>query len=194
MAHILATLSHNLAISEDDMALPENWQQANSAHPSVGHKLDGRTLALHSLAVVPELQHTRLGTTLLRSWIQMVKDAKVADRIVLLTYEKLVPWYSDFGFTSHGKSYNEHGGEGWIDMVGSSRRHTCLMYRSSSCTTTTTATCRSCCRPSSTHPFWGRTSCSVLDSTTGQTSASLSGSLMMPATSCLAPSFCLTTA
>jgi len=117
MAHILVTLTTNLSVQEEDMALPPDWQDPKSTSAEVGHRVDGRTLALHSLAVLPELQRARLGTTLLRSFIQMVKDAKVADRISLLTYERLVPWYAEFGFTSFGKSRNKHGGEDWYDLV-----------------------------------------------------------------------------
>jgi Acetyltransferase (GNAT) family len=124
MAHILVTLTTNQTVQEEDMALPPDWKEPNpKSAPELGHKLHGRTLALHSLAVLPELQHARLGTTLLRSFIQMVKDAKVADRIALLTYERLVPWYSEFGFTSSGKSSNQHGGEDWYDLVSSICRH-----------------------------------------------------------------------
>jgi ribosomal protein S18 acetylase RimI-like enzyme len=126
MAHVLATLTTNPTVMEEDMALPPDWQQPKSnLAPELGHKLNGRTLALHSLAVLPQLQRNNLGTTLLKGYIQMVKDAKVADRIALLTYENLIPWYSAIGFTSTGKSENQHGGEAWYDMVSKSViRHT----------------------------------------------------------------------
>jgi GNAT superfamily N-acetyltransferase len=124
----LVTLTTNTTVKEEDMALPPDWEKPNpTSAPEIGHKLHGRTVALHSLAVLPELQRARLGTTLLRGFIQMVKDSKVADRISLLTYEKLIPWYEEFGFTCSGKSSNQHAGQDWYDLVSALPCHLSLI-------------------------------------------------------------------
>lgn len=100
------------------MALPPDWQlPIPKDKPNLGHKTGGRTVALHSLAVLPDLQGRHVGSTLLKGFIQMVKDAKVADRIALLTYKKLVPWYEKFGFENRGRSDATFGGEEWYDLV-----------------------------------------------------------------------------
>jgi GNAT superfamily N-acetyltransferase len=100
------------------MALPLDWQSPNPTEASnLGHKKAGRTVAIHSLAVLPEFQGDHLGTTFLNGFVKMVRDAKVADRIALITYEKLTTWYERFGFKSRGPSNCQYGGGGWFDMV-----------------------------------------------------------------------------
>jgi hypothetical protein len=47
----------------------------------------------------------------------MVKDSKVVDRVALITFERLVPWYERFGFENLGKSNAQYAGEEWYDMV-----------------------------------------------------------------------------
>jgi ribosomal protein S18 acetylase RimI-like enzyme len=101
------------------MNVPEGWNSSTAidASPATGHKPGGRTVALHSLAVLPELQGSRVGTTLLRAFIQMVKDAKIVDRISLITFDRLVPWYKRFGFENKGKSKTEYAGKEFYDLV-----------------------------------------------------------------------------
>jgi len=115
MGQILVTLTTNTTINEEDMVVPAGASTAGTTN--CGHRVGGRTIALHSLAVLPELQKARVGSTLMRSYIQMVQDAKVADRISLLTYEHLVPWYEKLGFSCLGKSECQYGGRDWYDLV-----------------------------------------------------------------------------
>ena len=104
LAHLIATLTTNFTIQDADMTL-------------TGHKYYGRTIALHSLAVLPELQGLHLGQTLIKSFIHMVKSLGLYDRISLITYEHLICWYELLGFTYHGPSTCVYGGEQWHDMV-----------------------------------------------------------------------------
>jgi len=116
VAHILATLTENSTVKDEDMAIPPDWKTAGTKS-KVGHNVLGRTIALHSLSVLPELQGARIGSTILRAYIQMMKDAHNFDRIAILTWERLVPWYESFGFEIAGKSAVKYGGEEWVDMV-----------------------------------------------------------------------------
>lgn len=85
----------------------------------IGHQEDGRTIGIHSLAVLPEYQRKGLGTILLKAYIQRMTDSEIADRISILTYEDLAPWYEKtFGFKNDGKSEAAFGGGDWVDMVG----------------------------------------------------------------------------
>jgi ribosomal protein S18 acetylase RimI-like enzyme len=119
LAHILVTLTDNELVEESDIAVPQGWNTTTvDASQATGHQPCGRTVALHSLAVLPELQGSRVGTTLLRAFIQMVKDAKIVERISLITFEELVPWYERFGFENQGKSKNEYAGKEFYDLVG----------------------------------------------------------------------------
>jgi ribosomal protein S18 acetylase RimI-like enzyme len=118
VAHILATLTDHETVHDEDMALPKDWNTSTpDTSQGFGHKPGTRTAALHSLSVLPDLQASRVGSTLLRTFIQMIKDAKIVDRIALLTFERLVPWYERFGFENLGKSSAQYAGEEWYDMV-----------------------------------------------------------------------------
>lgn len=118
LAHVVVTLTTNDTVLDSDMALPSDWNSPiPTADPSAGHKPEGRTIALHSFAVLPTLRGRGLGGTLLRGWIQMMRASKIADSIALLTYERLIPLYEKFGFTCMGKSDATYGGEQWYDLV-----------------------------------------------------------------------------
>ena len=82
-----------------------------------GHDEAGRTLAVHSLAVLPAYQKFGLGTTLMKAYVQRMLESDVADRISILTYESLVPFYKKLGFEELGKSDATYGGGDWINMV-----------------------------------------------------------------------------
>lgn len=117
LAQIIATLTTNVLVKDDDMAVPENWQETWPAESTAGHKEHGRTLAIHSFAVLPGYQRRGLGTTLLKAYVQRMVEGEVADRISILAYDHLVPYYQRMGFDHKGKSSSTHGGENWNDMV-----------------------------------------------------------------------------
>ena len=85
--------------------------------PHRGHNEAGRTLAVHSLAVLPAYQHVGLGTTLMKAYVQRMVESDVADRISILTYEDLIGFYTKLGFENKGKSSNSYGGGNWTNMV-----------------------------------------------------------------------------
>jgi GNAT superfamily N-acetyltransferase len=83
----------------------------------LGHQDQGSTIAIHSLAVLPEHQGKGIGSTLLKAYIQRIKDAAIADRIALLSHDDLVPFYTALGFENSGVSDCTFGGGGWNDLV-----------------------------------------------------------------------------
>jgi hypothetical protein len=104
------------------MALPEDWQSPDPQPPKagtepLGHQSHGKTIAIHSVAVLPAHQRKGLGRTLMRSYIQRMEDSGVADRLALLAHEPLVPFYERLGFDNNGKSKATFGGGGWYNMV-----------------------------------------------------------------------------
>jgi predicted N-acetyltransferase YhbS len=105
------------------MSYPPDWQNKSSTLPKpdgsepLGHQDQGSTIALHSLAVLPEHQGKRLGTTLMKSYIQRIKDAMIAERISLLSHDHLIPFYEGLGFKNKGASNCKFGGGGWTNMV-----------------------------------------------------------------------------
>jgi len=54
---------------------------------------------------------------LLKSYIQRIESAGLADRIAIISHEPLVGFYESFGFESKGQSKVQFGGGGWTDMV-----------------------------------------------------------------------------
>ena len=105
------------------MKVPEDWQTRKRSLPDageknyVGHEDQGGTVALHSLAVKAEHQKKRVGSTLMKSYIQRIKEAQIADRIALLAHDHMVPFYESLGFENHGPNACTFGGGGWFDMV-----------------------------------------------------------------------------
>lgn len=105
------------------MDFPKDWKTNKSsiAKPGekepLGHQEVGGTICIHSLAVLPAYQHMGIGSVLLRSYIQRIKDAKIADRLALLAHEDMKKFYARFGFDDMGPSQASFGGGGWNNMV-----------------------------------------------------------------------------
>ena len=100
--------------------MPANWKEQRSTvenGETIGHDEYSRTIALHSLAVLPEHQGKQVGSTLLKSYIQRIREAGIADRIVIIAHDNLIPFYEGFGFENRGPSECKHGGGGWYDLV-----------------------------------------------------------------------------
>lgn len=115
LGHVIATKTSNETVHDDDMALPDD--QSTTSQSQFGHNEHGRTVCIHSLAILPAFQHQGLGRMLLKSYIQRIESAALADRIAIIAHEPLVGYYESFGFKSRGQSKVQFGGGGWTDMV-----------------------------------------------------------------------------
>lgn len=131
MAQIIATKTSNTLVSDDDMMLPlPDQSNVNNAPPEAGvphrgHNEAGRTLAVHSLAVLPSYQKEKLGTTLMKAYVQRMVESDVADRISILTYDELTGFYEKLGFEKRGKSDTQYGGGNWTNMVSECLNEAC---------------------------------------------------------------------
>ncbi|TKA68092.1 hypothetical protein B0A49_04041 [Cryomyces minteri] len=117
LAHLVCTKSTHTTVRDQDMDYPKDWRAEPSAKPYLGHKESGRTVCVHSLAVLPGYQGRGYGSALMKSFVQRIETSGVADRIALLTYDRLVPFYEKLGFKNLGKSEATFGGVAWSDMV-----------------------------------------------------------------------------
>lgn len=107
------------------MALPSNWRARKSSLPEagvgdeepVGHRDEGGTICVHSLAVAKEHQGIGLGSIVFKAYIQRIKDSKIAERLALLAHDNLVGFYTGLGFENMGPSNVTFGGGGWNNMV-----------------------------------------------------------------------------
>jgi guanine nucleotide exchange factor len=62
------------------------------------HKPNGSTLVIHSVSVVPEMRRKKLGTDMLKRYMDNIvnnKDYTNISLVLLLTHEYLVPFYSN---------------------------------------------------------------------------------------------------
>ncbi|KAH9831316.1 polyamine acetyltransferase [Teratosphaeria destructans] len=113
LGHILATKTTNPIVTDDDMAIPP----PDTSDPHIGHKEEGRTICIHSLAVLPEYHRRGLATTLMQAYLQRIESHGVADRVALIAHEHLIGFYEKFGFVNKGRSEAQFGGGGWFDLV-----------------------------------------------------------------------------
>lgn len=113
LGHVIATKTASLTVTDNDMAIPAPGEAVSE----LGHKEYGTTLCIHSLAVLPEYQHRRLGKTLMKAYLQRMQSHRVASRCALIAHDHLIPYYEQFGFVNKGKSAAQFGGGGWYDMV-----------------------------------------------------------------------------
>ena len=117
LAHIVATKCDGEVVTDEAMDFPPEWRRGVSVHDRRGHQEKGRTIALHSLAVLPAYQRIGLGRTIMKSYIQRMESAGVADRIALIAHGPLIGYYETLGFVNKGESAAQFGGGGWNDMV-----------------------------------------------------------------------------
>jgi ribosomal protein S18 acetylase RimI-like enzyme len=113
LGHIVATKTTGTKVDDNDMAIPSD----DPSNPSLGNKEEGRTVAIHSLAVLPEFQHKGLGSTIMKAYLDRLAKQDVADKAALIAHEEMIPYYEKFGFKNQGKSSAQFGGGGWFDMV-----------------------------------------------------------------------------
>lgn len=99
------------------MDVPHDWQTLGTMSASCGHQEAGRTICIHSLAVVPSHQGKGLGSTLMKAYIQRMEQSQAGDRIALLAHGELVAFYEKLGFVNKGPSKAQFGGGNWVDMV-----------------------------------------------------------------------------
>lgn len=117
LGHVVVTKSKNSTVADDDMAVPSDWEKTPTLAQTQGHQEDGKTICVHSLAILPEYQRRGLGRLLMKSYIQRIEASGVADRIALIAHKEFAPFYGSLGFQDLGQSKAQFGGGGWIDMA-----------------------------------------------------------------------------
>ena len=117
IAHLVATKCDAKTFTASSMECPPNWQSSPSPVDTLGHQEQGRTIAVHSVAVLPKFQGRHLGRTTLKSYVQRMETAGIADRISLLAHQQLFNFYEGLGFVSKGPSKCNSYGGGWYDLV-----------------------------------------------------------------------------
>ena len=103
------------------MDFPPDWQSGVSPSETRGQQDGGRTIAVHSVAILPEYQGRGLGRTICKAYTQRMETAGIGDRIALLAHDHLIAFYQKSGYKNQGKSEVKFGGGNWSDMASLSR-------------------------------------------------------------------------
>lgn len=117
IAHVVATMTDTPHVTDRAMDYPPDWKSSDTRDDPRGHRGQGRTLAVHSVAVLPEYQKMKLGITVMKAYLQRMSSARVADRVSLLAHREFVGFYEKLGFEEEGVSSSELYGGGWVNMV-----------------------------------------------------------------------------
>ncbi|KAK4244988.1 putative nucleolar GTP-binding protein 1 [Corynascus novoguineensis] len=118
LAHVISTRCRGNAITDADMAYPKEWRSpaGRGTDQTVGHHEAGRTVGLHSLAVLPRLQRCGIGQMIIKAFLDQMKNCGLVDRVALICQDHLVSYYERLGFKHLGPSKVQFGGGGWHDM------------------------------------------------------------------------------
>ncbi|MCJ1286699.1 hypothetical protein MMC26_006045 [Xylographa opegraphella] len=129
LGHVIGTLTDAPAVTDASMEIPQSLPSHPDHLPTApppdthdtevsGHRPLGRTIAIHSVCILPTHQNLGLGKTLLKAYMQRMESSGIADRIALLAHPELVGWYmGKFGFEDRGESKAMFGGGGWRELV-----------------------------------------------------------------------------
>lgn len=83
-AHIVSTRCLGDVVTDADMDYPRDFRTSKPNTSGKGHREDGRTVAIHSLAVHPKLQGCGLGKLIMKAYMQQIHNSGTADRISLI--------------------------------------------------------------------------------------------------------------
>ncbi|MBI9079037.1 MAG: GNAT family N-acetyltransferase [Pseudodesulfovibrio sp.] len=97
------------ALHKDDIT-DEEFKQL------IGHDPEGKNIVIFSLSVLPEFQKQGIAGKLLTNFIEHAREMG-KDKIMLLCKDKLITYYSRYGFEDDGVSNSTHGGAEWHAMT-----------------------------------------------------------------------------
>jgi len=117
IGHVISAKTTSPLVTDESMDFPKDWESPTSSPSALGHQEQGRTIGLHSVAILPEYQGRGLGRVLMLSYMQHMNGAGIADRLALVARDHKIGWYEKLGFSSKGKSDAKFGGGGWYDLV-----------------------------------------------------------------------------
>jgi ribosomal protein S18 acetylase RimI-like enzyme len=73
--------------TDGSMDFPKDWDAPNPESSTLGHQEGGRTIVLHSVAILPGFQGRGIGQTLTKAYVQQMTGAGIADRLALITHD-----------------------------------------------------------------------------------------------------------
>ncbi|MGP6140571.1 GNAT family N-acetyltransferase [Jeotgalibaca sp. A127] len=80
------------------------------------HNPEGAYQAIFGLDVIPKHQKQGIAARLMNHLIETARE-QGRKGVILTCKERLIPYYSRFGFKNMGRSASTHGGSVWYDML-----------------------------------------------------------------------------
>ena len=114
---MIATKCESLYVTDASVDYPRDWQSPAAPLDLRGHQEHGRTIAVHSLAVLPTFRNRGLGKIIMKSYKQRIESSGIADRMSLVAHDDLIRFYEKLGFVNKGASQCQFGSGGWFDIV-----------------------------------------------------------------------------
>lgn len=111
IGHILATKISTERITEAGMG-----KKIEGVENS-GHFENSRNIGIHSVVIDPEYRGVHLGHIFLTKYIKYIRQFKLADKILIINKESLIPFYLKVGFENLGLTDCRFAGLIDYDMV-----------------------------------------------------------------------------
>ena len=86
IGHVVGAKTNDPLATDDSMGVPEDWDSPHPTPSKLGHQEAGRTIVLHSVAILPAFQGRGLGRTLLCAYMQQMNGSGIADRLALIAH------------------------------------------------------------------------------------------------------------
>lgn len=113
LGHVVAAKTNDLVATDESMDYPKDWDSACPQPSAVGHQEGGRTIVLHSIAILPAFQGRGLGQILTKAYIQNMTGAGIADRLALIAHDVSLKAQVDSSSAKFYPSTKFHGTKGW---------------------------------------------------------------------------------
>jgi GNAT superfamily N-acetyltransferase len=87
LGHVVATKTTSPLVTDESMGFPSDWDSESPSPSKLGHQEGGRTIVLHSVAILPQFQGRGLGRVLMMAYMQQMNGAGIADRLALIAHD-----------------------------------------------------------------------------------------------------------
>lgn len=87
LGHVVAAKTNAMTGTDESMDFPKDWDSEHPEPSTLGHQEAGRTIVLHSVAVLPGFQGRGIGQTLTKAYVQQIVGAGIADKLALLAHD-----------------------------------------------------------------------------------------------------------
>jgi GNAT superfamily N-acetyltransferase len=131
LGHVVATKTDDKVATDQSMGVPDGWDSPSLQPTSLGHQEAGRTIVLHSVAILPGYQGRGIGRTLMMAYMQQMNGAGIADRLALIAHDvcanlphsslpiprSLIFFFSFSPLPKHEANASKHKSE-WYEKLG----------------------------------------------------------------------------